>query len=72
MSKSYRCDHCTQEMLSAPNVILNGVSGRGGGILLPETFTEKHFCGPECFWRWCKENMPDFLRVLIHDEVAWA
>lgn len=70
MSHKYICNQCHEETVSPLPVVLNGVGGRGGGILLPEAFAEKHFCNPECFWRWCKENMPDFLRKLIFDEVG--
>jgi len=57
--KHYTCDNCEAVISGGdPNVFLNGIIGSSGGILLPELFQEKHFCGPECFWQWVDKHHP--------------
>ncbi len=60
MSKQYTCDECA-ELISEPVVRLSGVTGTSGGILLPERFHVKHFCGPACFWTWVGKYKPKHL-----------
>jgi len=50
--KYYQCDLCGNVTSSELGVELKGVTGTSGGILLPERLQEKHFCNPDCFWKW--------------------
>ena len=49
--KNYTCDTC-EATISNPKIILKGLTGTSGGILLPDRFIEKHFCGSDCFLDW--------------------
>jgi len=57
--KFWKCDQCGVELVSEPEVTLNGVGGMAGGILLPERYKEKHFCRPQCFYVWAQINQPN-------------
>ena len=52
--KYFKCDFCESSVVE-PGVILHGIVGASGGVLLPEKFHEKHFCKPECFWKWVEK-----------------
>lgn len=55
--KQYVCDYCTKH-IRRPAVELKGVMGyTSGGILLPASVSEQHFCGTVCFWAWIKRQM---------------
>lgn len=60
----YKCDFCEKEYKWPPRVTLNGVTGTSGGILLPESQQERHFCATICFWKWVVKYMP----ITVKDE----
>lgn len=55
----YECDWCQKIKHGKPEIILKGIVGTSGGILIPERFHEKHFCDPECFWKWIDKYKKD-------------
>ncbi len=57
--KQYVCDKCGKVVTSEPEITLKGVVGTSGGILLPESLHEKHFCSTGCFWDWARTATPD-------------
>ncbi len=51
------CDHCGNEMTERGVLLVGAVRKDGKGILLPERFQERDFCGPACFWLWANEKL---------------
>jgi hypothetical protein len=56
---TYKCDNCGKETTSKPEVWLHGVTGKSGGILLPEKHHDRNFCSPDCFWIWAEKFTPN-------------
>jgi hypothetical protein len=54
----YRCDKCDKVFFEKPIITLKGIAGTSRGILLPQAYIEKHFCSPNCFWRWTLKYNP--------------
>lgn len=52
--KIYKCDSslCDKNCAEDEMVTLKGYAGLSGGILLPDSFLEKHFCNSACFEDW--------------------
>lgn len=54
---SWKCDKCDSGHAGhEPNIVLKGYTGWSGGILLPESLQEKHFCKNECLEAWLIED----------------
>ena len=58
------CDECEVE-ISGEGIILSGYKDiSDGGILLPASFTTKHFCDRECFVTWCENEVADYIEKI--------
>lgn len=54
---SWKCDKCGGSHVGEnPKIVLKGYTGWSGGILLPESLQEKHFCSNICFEEWVVED----------------
>lgn len=52
--KIYKCDNslCDKNCDKNEMLTLKGYTGLSSGILLPDSFQEKHFCNGGCFEDW--------------------
>ncbi len=55
MMEIVKCDKCWNECGPEP-ITLKGFTGLSGGILLPDGYHVKDFCGPDCFLKWLRED----------------
>lgn len=55
--KVYICDNCGDSVAVAA-VSTKGVVGMSGHLALPDSYCEKDFCSPDCYWEWSRKQDP--------------